>query len=137
MNFEERKQRIDNAISLGEEDELRPIDKITKESDEWWSLPLMQQELILEADDPDFQGVINRMENKDPNIIKLRTVQELRRKVGKNSRKKLTRFEESREIIDSSLVIGALIIKRWIVERRERRKEKDKLKLRRMKVKRE
>ena len=77
------------------------------------------------------------MENKDPNIIKLRTVQELRRKVGKNTRKKLTRFEESREIVDSSLVVGALVIKRWIVERKELKKVRDALKLRRMALKRE
>ena len=74
------------------------------------------------------------MENKDPNIIKLRTVQELRRKVGKNSRKRLTRFEHSREIVDSSIVVGALVIKKWIIERKERRKQRDALKLRRMKV---
>ena len=41
-NYDERKQRIGNAIALGTEDELRPIDKVAKESDEWWSLPLMQ-----------------------------------------------------------------------------------------------
>ena len=61
------------------------------------------------------------MENKDENIIKLKNVRELRRKVGKDTRKKLTRFLKSKEIIDSSQVIGALTIQKWIIERKERK----------------
>ena len=64
------------------------------------------------------------MENKDSNIIKLKHVRDLRIKVSKHTRKKLTRFYESREIVDSSLVCGALVIKRWLDERKARRSER-------------
>ena len=53
-NFEERCKRIEDMTKLGKLDELRPIDKIKTESKEWWVLPLIQQELVLEVDDPDF-----------------------------------------------------------------------------------
>ena len=40
-NYEERQQRIEEHTALGKSDELRPIDKIKRETDEWWALPLI------------------------------------------------------------------------------------------------
>ena len=45
-------------------DELRLIDKIQFDSPEYDELDIYEQEMFLEVDDPDFQKVINRLENK-------------------------------------------------------------------------
>mgnify|MGYP000120712506 CR=1 FL=1 len=84
--FEERKKRIKDAEKANNEAKLRKIDQIKRGDPEFDALGVIDQEVFLQADDPDFQTVINRLENKghDANIkiLKLDQVRNLRKKAG-------------------------------------------------------
>ena len=71
-----RKQKIKDHKEAGEE--LTGFDIMTRDSKEFWEMTLLNQEYFLEVDDPDFQKVINRLEKKDKNIMKLKEMRKLR-----------------------------------------------------------
>lgn len=74
----------------------------------FWQLSLREREEFLEETDPDFQKVINRLENKgndDQSILKLNFMRRLRKHRGKNLAQELSVFEG--EVYDSSHFIGA------------------------------
>ena len=79
----------------------------------------MDQEIFLQADDPDFQTVINRLENKgkDRNgkIMKLDAVRTLRTKAGQKNRLQLDKGYGGNFVLDSSHVIGCKRIQEFIL----------------------
>ena len=81
-------------------------------------------ENFLEADDPDFQSVINRLENKgtaDCKILKLNEVRKLRIKAGAKLKSKLLRGVDGDWVFDSSVLFGARRILRFIREYKARK----------------
>ena len=90
---------------------------VTPGSQAFWQLSLREREEFLEETDPDFQKVINRLENKgndDQSILKLNFMRRLRKLSGMNLAQELSVFEG--EVYDSSHFIGALFIKNCIIE---------------------
>ena len=101
------------------------INIIERGDEAYWNLELMEQELFLEADDPDFQTVINRLENKgndaEMQILKLNEVRNLRIKQGARVKQNLSLGYQNSFVLDSSHLNGANVIKRFVKRRRERR----------------
>ena len=59
------------------------MDIMDKQSKEFWEMSLLNQELFLELDDPEFQKVVNRLEKKANDIKKLADMRRLRARQGK------------------------------------------------------
>ena len=81
-------------------------------------------ENFLEADDPNFQSVINRLENKgssDCKILKLNEVRKLRVKTGAKLKSKLLTSHDGDFILDSSVLFGARRILRFVREYKARK----------------
>ena len=97
-------------------------------------MELIDQEIFLELNDPEFQKVVNRLENKgiDIDILKLNQMRNLRRKVNQKVRADLDIHDEN--VFDSSHVIGAFIIKRLYREKKERKEEMAKAKIENLKT---
>ena len=78
----------------------------------------------MQADDPDFQTVINRLENKgwDHNmkILKLNEVRNLRKKTGDKIKDSMVLGYNNDLVIDSSHLIGVEVIKNFLKKRKER-----------------
>jgi len=58
---------------------------VKRQSEAYWDLDILDQEVLLEVDDPSFQKVIDRMEDKGKPglmILKLNEVRKLRIKTG-------------------------------------------------------
>lgn len=65
---------------------------------------------MLEADDPDFQKVIDRLENKGQNdvlILRLNDVRKLRVKSGQKIKNLMDLNSIGNDVLDSSCLIGA------------------------------
>ena len=81
-----------------------------------------EQEEWMEVSDADFQKVLNRLENKgnndDPNmrILKLDEVRKLRMKTGIKLKKLLFLGHDKGNVLDSSHLIGARRILRFVYE---------------------
>lgn len=52
--FESREQRIEDAQALHNMYKLPFYDRIERESEEYWELDILDQEVILEVSDPNF-----------------------------------------------------------------------------------
>ena len=84
--------------------------------------------MFLEADDPNFQTVINRLENKgfDPTIkiIKLNDVRALRKRAGQKIKESVTLgFKDDKcdaLVLDSSHIIGVKRIEMFVLDQRKR-----------------
>ena len=76
--YSERQKNKKNHQEAGEE--LTGFDAMNRESQEFWNMTLLNQELFLEVDNPEFQQVINRLEKKDNSIKKLSEMRVLRSK---------------------------------------------------------
>lgn len=84
----------------------------------------MDQEDFLEADDDDFQKVLNRLENKGNekvHILKLNEVRKLRIRNGLKLKDAMDMNISKKFLYDSSHLIGALRFEKFILQRRKRR----------------
>ena len=81
--------------------------------------------MFLQADDPDFQTVINRLENKHQNsdssinILKLSEVRNLRKKCGEKIKANMMLGYNNELVLDSSHLIGVEVIMRFMKQRKE------------------
>lgn len=103
----DRENAIATKKRVGEE--LKKLEKIEPGSHAFWLLSLREREEFLEETDPDFQKVVNRLENKGneegQHILKLNFVRRLRKQAGKNLAQELSVYEGL--VYDSSHIIGA------------------------------
>lgn len=103
----------------GNENELRLIDRIQNVEDQkYWDLDIMDQEDYLEADDGDFQKVLNRLENKGNDkvhILKLNEVRKLRIMKGLKLKDHLDMNVSKKFLYDSSHLMGAMRFEKFIL----------------------
>ena len=67
--FKKNQKKIKDRLEVGEE--LTGYDKIKFGGPEFWNLSIRELEKCLEKKDPQFQKVVNRLERKDNEIMKL------------------------------------------------------------------
>ena len=123
-DFEEREKRLEIAAKSFSVETLPFYDKIRKESSEYWKLDIKQQEKVLEAEDRDFQKVIDRLEDKGKDgvmILRLNDVRRLRVKTGQKIKNCLDLDIKGQYVLDSSQLISANRILQFIVERKKRK----------------
>lgn len=118
----ERKDRIEHTTNL---EELPWFDRIEPDSPEYWDLDLIEQELILEKTNEDFQLVLTRLEKKpeEEKIQALEKMMDIRSRQTKKTRKTAEIDVVNGNIIDSSQILGANIIIKFI-ERKKKSFEK-------------
>ena len=85
-------------------------------------MSLREREEFLEETDQDFQKVVNRLENKGNDILKLSYMRRLRKATGKNLAGDLSIWEGL--VYDSSHIMGAKIISMFLNQKYERKQER-------------
>lgn len=98
-------------------------DRIKRQSEEYWELDIMDQELLLECDDPSFQKIIDRMYDKSKYgsiILKLNEVHKMRIKTGQKYKTMMDLNYQGKLVLDSAHLIGARRIEKFLLERKER-----------------
>ena len=106
-DFTFRKERIQRIRLRG--GSLKGFDALKIDSDQFWNLSVQEQETFLEISDPQFQNVVNRLENKGFNtkvrIQKLNEVRRDRRKIWKRSYPSAVKYEN--QVYDISHLMAA------------------------------
>ena len=122
-DFEDRQIRIEEAEHLNQVELLPFYERIKRQSEEYWDLDIMDQELLLECDDPSFQKVIDRMYDKSKYgtiILKLNEVHKMRIKTGQKYKNMMDLNYQGKLVLDSAHLIGARRIEKFMLERKER-----------------
>ena len=99
-------------------------DRIERESEEYWELDIIDQEVILEVSDPNFQKVIDRLESKGKSgnlmILKLNEVRKLRTKRGQRFKNMMDLSKDGQHVVDSQVLAAAQRIEEFLLYKRER-----------------
>ena len=119
-NFTKRQERI--AESKQTNMELNLLDSIHLNSPEFANLSYIDKNTFFEINTPDFNDVVKSIEvkgaRKEKIILKLANMIALRRRIALQNKKWIDQYEDN--VIDSSLVIGARCILRFIKYQREK-----------------
>ena len=119
-NFTKRQERIAEAKQTNLELDL--LDSINISSPEFGNLSYIDKNTFFEINTPDFNDVVKSIEVKGARrekvILKLANMLALRRRIALQNKKWIDQYEDN--VIDSSLVVGARCILRFIKFKREK-----------------
>ena len=117
-------ERLDRIAHTTDPKELPKYDRIEPNTSEYWELDLIEQEEILEKTNEDFQLVLTRLEKKPEEelpykIQALEKMMDIRSKQAKKTRKNHQIDIFNGNIIDSSQILGANIIIKFIERKKK------------------